>query len=259
MVEKQEIQGWEQQINRSKARIRTEDVTEQHAIREMEEKENKREGELQEGWVAWNIWAEQRRKVAKMVTRDKKAHVDNLIKKIGTPEGPENRWKAIETLAPRSRQNKRALEKEDGGICFNKEEEIEELKRYCQKHLGQKEHQPNIEEEHATPANEEYGDAEQVAEERGAYCQEEPEDDTRPLRAQIREAFRHTHHTKSTPEWSIPTKMYVIAEEQLVRPIQQMWQKWGTKTHTQRHGRYKKRFGYQSQETRETKSRKEEG
>ena len=57
--------------------------------------------------------------------------------------------------------------------------------------------------------------------------QEESEEDTKPLRAQIREAFRHTHHTKSTPEWSIPTKMYVIAEEQIVRPIQQMWQKMG--------------------------------
>ena len=124
---------------------------EQQAIKEMEEKESKKEGELQEGWTVWNTWAEQRRKVAKMVTRDKKAHVDSMIKSIGTPDGPENIWKAIETIAPRSRHNKRALEKEDGGICFNKEEEIEELKKYCQKHLGQKEHQPENDEEYPPP------------------------------------------------------------------------------------------------------------
>jgi hypothetical protein len=46
---------------------------------------------------------------------------------------------------------------------------------------------------------------------------------TAPLRAEIREAFRHTHPSKSTPEWPIPTKMYVLAEEQVGKPIQEMW------------------------------------
>jgi hypothetical protein len=79
-----------------------------------------------------------------------------------------------------------------------------------------------------------------------------------PLRADVREAFRHTHHTKSTPEWSVPTKMYVVAEEQLVRPIQQLWKKWEKKMFTQTLGKYKKLCGFLSQEAKEIKFTKEE-
>ena len=106
----------------------------------MTDKENKKEGDLQEGWGVWNKSEVQRKKVKQMVTKDKKAYIDKTLSSIGTQEGPENIWKAIEIIAPRNRANKRALEKEDGGICHNKEEEMEELKKYCQKHLGQKEY-----------------------------------------------------------------------------------------------------------------------
>ena len=210
------ILGWEQQINRYRMRIRNGEIEEDQAIKDMERKEEYGDGRLKEGWKIWNIWDAQRKKVRQQVTMDKKKYVQKCLLSVGTPEGPDNIWKAIEIIAPRNTKNSKALEKENGGICNNQEEEMEEVTKFCVKHLGQKEY--NAEEE------------EREEKEMGRNTEtEEPKrrKGPKPLRAEVREAFRHTHHTKSTPEWSVPTKMYVVAEEQLVRPIQQMWGKMG--------------------------------
>ena len=47
--------------------------------------------------------------------------------------------------------------------------------------------------------------------------------ENRPLKADVREAFRHTHPNKATPEWSVPTKLYVIGENELAEPIRTLW------------------------------------
>ena len=207
-------------------------------------KEEYGEGALKEGWKIWNKWDTQRKQVRQQVAKDKKQYIQKCIQSVGTPDGPENIWKAIDLIAPRSHKNSRALEKENGEICNTQEEEMEAVKDYCVRHLGQEE-QTN-----ATEKKEE--ESEENAEEKTHEKEE-----IKPLRAEVREAFRHTHHTKSTPEWSIPTKMYVVAEEQLVRPIQQMWKKWEKRTYIQLRGKSKKQYGYQNRETKETKFTKE--
>ncbi len=219
--EKTHIIAWESSINRSRARIRNGETTKTNAIKEMEEKEQKEQDSLIEGWEKWEEWDVQRKIVRQQVRHDKKEHIKKCILAIGTPDGPDNIWKAIEMIAPKNKKNNRALEKEEGGVCNNKDEEMEEVKKFCVKHLGQKEMSTNKEEE----LDEHRKEGKPMDETRQTENKHDlaPE----PLRADVREAFRHTHHTKATPEWSIPTKMYVVAEEQLVRPIQQLWKKMG--------------------------------
>ena len=209
------ILGWEQQINRYRMRIRNGEMKEEEAITDMEEKEEYGEGALKEGWRLWDNWDAQRKQVRQQVAKDKRNYIQKCIQSVGTPDGPDNIWKAIDLIAPRSHKNSRALEKENGEICNTQEEEMEAVKNYCIKHLGQEEQETN-KKDHTEEERENHTKVERQSNE-----------ETRPLRAEVREAFRHTHHTKSTPEWSIPTKMYVVAEEQLVRPIQQMWKKMG--------------------------------
>ena len=74
-------------------------------------------------------WDEERKLVRNAVREDKKMYVKECIKQIGNPEGPENIWKAIDIIAPRKVRDSKALEKEDGEVCLNKEEEMEEIAR----------------------------------------------------------------------------------------------------------------------------------
>ena len=73
-----------------------------------------------------------------MVKKDKKEQVMKIIQEIGSPEGPENVWKAIEMIAPRSKTNTLALGKEKGGVCRSLQEERQEVEEFCVKHLHQK-------------------------------------------------------------------------------------------------------------------------
>ena len=50
---------------------------------------------------------------------------------------------------------------------------------------------------------------------------------TETKKAEVRESFRHTHPNKATPEWSVPTKMYVIAEDLVAEPISTLWDQIG--------------------------------
>ena len=214
-----QIQGWEQKINRYKARMRSGQAYEEDCRREMEELAGKTERELEEGWKLWNEWDEQRKQVRNMVKADKITHMKGILEDIGTPEGPENIWKAIEKIAPRKCWNKLALGKEDGGSCMNAEDEKKELQHFAEKHLKQK---VIIKEE----GKEEKGETPTCifvdSTVKGEDWQE-----NRPLKADVREAFRHTHPSKATPEWSIPTKLYVIGENELAEPIRTLWDKIG--------------------------------
>ena len=213
------IEGWEAKMNRNKMRIRKGEVTEMNSRKEMENEHQKEENELRRGWELWEEWDQQRKKVRQKVRKDKQNHIEECIKRIGKPNGPDNIWKAIDQIAPKKQANQKAVENEKGEACQNTEEEIKAVREFCIKHLHQKE----ATETHENREQEE-GDRFKGEEKEQ---EEEEQEVVKPLRAEIREAFRHTHHSKSTPEWSIPTKMYVIGEDQLVKPIQEMWVKIG--------------------------------
>jgi hypothetical protein len=185
----------------------------------MEDLAEKEEGELEEGWRLWNEWDEQRKQVRNMVKADKISQVRGIIEEIGTPEGPENIWKAIDKIAPRNIWNKLALGKEDGGTCMSTDEERKEIQNFAEKHLKQ-----------TMLTNDDENDSE----DEGPTClfidskvTEEDWYENRPLKADVREAFRHTHPNKATPEWSVPTKLYVIGENELAEPIRTLWDKIG--------------------------------
>ena len=210
------IQGWEQEINRSRIKIRQGMGFEQDFIRVMEENHNKAPDALKEGWSKWEEWDKQRRKVRQMVVKDKKERIRQTILEIGQPQGPENIWKAIDKIAPRTHRTTVALGKEGGGVCRDVEEEVETIQNYCKNHLAQE-------------ILEKQGEHEQIKGYIfvGTEVTQEEWDKQKPRKAEVREAFRHTHPSKSTPEWSIPTKMYVIAENILVDPIQELWDRMG--------------------------------
>ena len=46
--------------------------------------------------------------------------------------------------------------------------------------------------------------------------------------ADVKEAFRKTHHSKANPKWSVPNKLWVIAEEQICIPLAEAWTKLGS-------------------------------
>ena len=188
-------------------------------IREMELQAGLEEGELSEGWQLWNFWEQQQRKVKQMVRRNKKTYIQQTIEEIGTPEGLDNIWKAIDKIAPRASRISNALGKEEGGTCLTVEEEKEEVQQFCEKHLQQK--RTTIPEGAGDPLDTPtcifIGD--DINEEEWAA--------NKPLKADVREAFRHTHPNKATPEWAIPTKLYVIAENELAEPIRTLWDKIG--------------------------------
>ena len=49
----------------------------------------------------------------------------------------------------------------------------------------------------------------------------------RATTADVREAYRKTHHGKSTPAWSPPNKLCVILEDQICGPTAKAWTKLG--------------------------------
>ena len=216
------VTGWEQKINRYKAKIRNKQAYEEDCQRDMEEQSGREEGSFMEGWNLWNEWDEQRKKVRNQVKRDKSRHVKEIIEEIGKPEGPENIWKAIDRIAPRNYQNKLALGKEKGGTCLTVEEEKEEIQSFTEKHLKQK----RVQEEEGEKGEEE-DDNEPTCIFIGEEITDEEWAEQKPLKADVREAFRHTHPNKSTPEWSVPTKMYVIGEMIVAEPIRTLWDKIG--------------------------------
>jgi exonuclease III len=210
------IQGWEREINRSRQRIRQGMGYEQDFIRVMEESHGKSNGSLREGWQKWEEWDCQRRRVRQMVTKDKREHVKQIIAEVGQPEGPENIWKAIGRIAPRVQKTTLALGKEDGGVCLDVQEEITAIENYCKKHLAQE-----------TLENEDREEKNLGVIFVGSEVTKQEWDKQKPKKAEVREAFRHTHPSKATPEWSVPTKMYVVAEDVVAPPIQALWDKIG--------------------------------
>jgi hypothetical protein len=106
----------------------------------MEKNEEKQEDELRKGWELWEEWDKERKITRMRIKEDKKEYVKTCIKEIGTPEGPDNIWKAIDKIAPKSYKNNRTLEKENGEICNDIKEEKEAVKQFCEKHLQQREY-----------------------------------------------------------------------------------------------------------------------
>lgn len=164
---------------------------------------------------AWEGWDNLRREVRQQVRRDKMAWQAKLIEEIGTPQGEEDIFKAVKRLAPKEWKKRLALRKEGGGWCNTVEEELEEVRKYSTEHLKQ-----SIDVNGEVVVGEE-------GEEEGEEGQSEQvgtsSDEDEPTIQDVKLGFRTTPPNKATPGWSVPTKMWVINEDETAEKWQRIW------------------------------------
>ena len=165
----------------------------------------------------WNEWDEVKNKVRMEVRKNKIEYHNKLIKDIGQPDGEANIWKAIDKITDRKSKTGQnwSMRREDGGWCETDKEELEEIQAFCCRELRQKVHTHEKEGEEGTEDIED------------RKIKDQWENKMRANTADVRSADRKTHHSKSTPQWSPPTKLCVILEDQICRPIAKAWTKLG--------------------------------
>ena len=169
-------------------------------------------------WASWQEWEEIKNKVRLEVRKNKINYHKKLIRDIGQPEGEANLWKAIDKMCYRKVKTNQtyAVKKEDGGWCETDQEELEEIKAFCCRELKQKAYTQDEEAEKDGKDGEE-----------GEQDKEEWQEKMRATMADVREAYRKTHHSKSTPAWSPPNKLCDILKDQICGTTAKAWTKLG--------------------------------
>ena len=182
--------------------------------------------EEEAAWKAWKEWDTSKNRVRSMVRKNKIEYQKQVIEEIGQPEGESNIWKAVDKICFRKNKNKNkvALRRENGGWCADNMEEIEEVAKFCEKELKQKRWIGETKDEDTTEPDAE-SDEKHVEEDKE---KENWQGKMQATTADVKEAFRKTHHSKANPKWSVPNKLWVIAEEQICIPLAEAWTKLGS-------------------------------
>ena len=163
----------------------------------------------------WEHWDNLRREVRQQVRKEKMEWQEKLIEEIGTTQGEEDIFKAVKRLAPKEWKKRLALRKEGGGWCHTVEEELEEVRKYSTEYLKQVSEAQ--EEGGVAEEGEEDGEDEQIEQGEGSSDEDEP------TIQEVKLSFRTTPPNKATPGWSVPTKLWVINEDETAEKWQQIW------------------------------------
>ena len=162
--------------------------------------------ELGRLWLEWDVLA----KVARAgVKFDKNRHLDQLFEIALHAHDPASIWKCIQKVAPKMFRSDIPLKKRDGAWCMSPAEELAEISHYLKTELyATSDHgSDDIRPEQAMTGSD--------SEEDAAF---EPF-----LEADVISSFRHTPVTKATPTDSVPTRAWVILEDQLKATHCKLW------------------------------------
>ena len=207
-------QGWEDKMKTIQKAIREPNNNIDSILKKMEIDDG-RITKWRNAWNQWSKWDRLRNDTRKAVRIDKIKHQEKIRDEIGTPDGEDNIWKAIDKISYRKtkQSNNQSIRKEDGTWCYTTEEELEEIAKFCEKELRQTKFETQDENEEMDNENKDNHD----------YLE--------PMTAHtgdVTEAYRKTHHSKATPGWSPPNKLCVIMEKQICKPIAKAWTRLGT-------------------------------
>ena len=162
--------------------------------------------ELGRLWLEWDILAKVSRAGVKY---DRAQHMEQLFEAAQKAHDPATIWKCIQKVSPKQFRSDVPLKKQDGTWCMSPEEELQEISQHLKSDLY---------------ATSDHGSEDNRPEEAMQGSDSEEDTSFEPfLEADVVSAFRHTPVTKATPTDSIPTRAWVILEDQLKTAHCRIW------------------------------------
>ena len=157
-------------------------------------------------WLEWDVLT---RVARASVKYDKSQYMEQLFETATRGTDPASIWKCIQRVAPKQFKSNVPLKGRDGTWCMSPEEELVEISHYLKTDLY---------------AASDHGSDDPRPEQAMTGTDSEEEAAFEPfLESEVVSAFRHTPVTKATPTGAIPTRAWVILEDNLKPEHCRLW------------------------------------